>query len=260
MMYRSSMSVLVALAFTCSSAASFDHFRIMEGAQDRCPTGFEITSAEECRDAIQALGLESQMITYASEGVIAPYVYAWTMNSWPVGCSHPHQEGNPSFGVFNSDKAGKGDDSVSLICRISEWTPLAGAASSVWIGEYEVLEGSEGCPAEAEITSAAECETALLSLDLKSDDVVEGQHSYRPSGCSYLSNGDGGFFNTWELAKAVEDFDPICRKVNSVAELPVSKIGFESAMELWDDLEADDVDIGRIFIQDAGSNNELNAL
>merc|ERR1719428_967549 len=186
------------------------------------------------------------MVTYASEGVVAPYVYAWSMASWPVGCSHPNQNGHASFGVFNSDEAGKGDTSVSLICRISEWTPPAEAAPSVWIGEYEMLEGSEGCPADAEITSAAECESAMLSLDLKSKGVTEGQHSYRPSGCSYFPD-DGGFFNTWELAKAVEEFDPICRKLNAVAELPVAKIEYEGAMELWDDLEADDRDVGRIF-------------
>lgn len=279
---RSRVLLLVAIALSSSNAASLEacsastdthgtctatregnepHFRIVEGAQDRCPEGFEITSAEECRDAIQSLGLKAQMATYASEGVTAPHVYAWSMDSWPVGCSHPHQDGRPSFGVFNSDEAGKGGESVSLICRISVWTPPHEAASSVWIGEYERLEESDGCPADSAITSAAECAEAILSLGLESDGVIKGQHTYRPWGCSY--NPTGGFFNTWELGQAVEEFDPICRKVHSVAELPVDTIayvGYEGAMDLWDDLEVEGPDFAEIFIGDEGFDGGLTTL
>jgi len=198
------------------------------------------------------------MATYTSEGVIAPYIYAWDMGTWPVGCSHPHQTGRPSFGVFNSDEAGKGDESVSLICRMSAWTPQPEAVSSMWIGAYEMLEGSEGCPADSEITSAAECAAAIHSLDLETDDAIEGQHSYRPLGCSYFPKR--GFFNTWELGQAVEEFDPICRKVNSDVELPAFTIGFEDEKDIEDDLTAEDRDyrdLHRLFMGAAGFDGGL---
>jgi len=236
---------------TASCAAESEpRFAVVEGVQDRCPEGFEIASAKECRDAIQEIGVEAQMVTYADEGIYAPNVLQWSVPTWPMGCSLSHKT-RINFGVFNANEAGKGDERVSLICRTSAWEEQPEAQP--WTGGYERLEGVAGCPFDLEIASAAECGAAIGALELESHDVIEDLQTYRPSGCSYYKDGRPGFptrglFNKWKSGRADVNFDPICRKPQPIAAAAAT----EEEPDIEDDLETEDRDYSRLSMAMGG--------
>merc|ERR1719276_803210 len=155
-----------------------------------CPEGLEITSQEECREAIAALG-----VTDGGD----PWVGSRT--TMPKGCNL--QKSTNSM-IFNTGEGGKGRHDLAPVCKWAE-PPTS---------DYQKLDYDEAaCPEGLVIISQEECREAIAALGVTSggDPSWVGSRTTMPKGCNLQKSTNSMIFNTGEGGKGRHDLAPVCK-------------------------------------------------
>eukprot|EP00928_Gymnodinium_smaydae_P070316 TRINITY_DN54178_c0_g1_i1.p1 TRINITY_DN54178_c0_g1~~TRINITY_DN54178_c0_g1_i1.p1 ORF type:complete len:549 (+),score=97.77 TRINITY_DN54178_c0_g1_i1:61-1647(+) len=207
-----------------SSAGGLQYRRLAYGA-DGCLAGEEITTPQECEEALQKLGLPS-----APAAIVA-------MERIPSFCSvREAVKGGGEHMHFNAAVGGRGHVDLAPVCRGTADTPKVRAVASdlpkkdVMSPNFERLPyGASGCPDATEIKNPEECATALMELGLPVEPVAVLSMESLPRGCSVreaaAGSGEHLHFNAAQLGRGRVDLAPVCRRVGDGVGQPHSLEG-----------------------------------
>lgn len=169
-------------------------------ASHGCSPGTEISTEEECANAINSLGGSPMKNWIGFHG------------SYPQGCSL-YKDQKKMF--FNTHPEAKGDSRLSPVCKDIDVTGL---------GPYIQLPlGTFGCQAGTEIKTIQECEHAFASLGgVRGGPTWTGQSSRVPLYCTMKKGATDMHFNRYSYGRASSDLAPICKRIpDLLAPTPV---------------------------------------